>query len=40
MSQLSLRFPKHLALLSPDEMYEMIDEAIAHCMTCEGLRLS
>ena len=28
MSQLSLVFPKHIALLSPDEMYEQAEEAL------------
>jgi ATP-dependent DNA helicase RecG len=28
MTQLSLVFPKHIALLSPDEMYERVDEAL------------
>src|SRR5258708_6478522 len=28
MSQLSLTFPKHFALLSPDEIYEKVDQEL------------
>ena len=33
MSQLSLSFPKHFALLSPDEIYEAVDQVLLSNMT-------
>src|SRR5438876_10035957 len=33
MSQLSIRFPKHFALLSPDEIYELLDQVLLSNMT-------